>query len=173
MFFRPISMLALIAFASLGTGCAANGAIKTVQDPFNGPQRAFARYLDDGHFTAVGMSEGGGKFSIQVLTVMRGQARTLGAIGDKSLFKVGDETVTLAASNDAKPVANATQYEIFTQWMVLFAPTREEFLKFAHAPLTAVKLTVGDATFQLPLSSADSELIMKNAAILAGEATAK
>lgn len=153
--------------------CAGNGQIKTVQDPFNGPQRAFARYLDAGHYTAVGMGEGQGKFSLQVLVVQKGDARNIGKVGDPGLFKLGEETLTLAATTEAKPVANVTQRTIFTQWMVMFAPTKEEMLKFAHAPLTAVKVTIGDAAFELMLEKDDSELIMKNAAILATEAPAK
>jgi hypothetical protein len=56
-------------------GCGAgNGEIRVTNDPFTGPQRGFALYLDMGHFTAVGVAEAQGKFALEVLVFQRGLA---------------------------------------------------------------------------------------------------
>ncbi len=167
MYAHALRILALAWILTL-SACGANGEIKTIQDPFNGPQRAFARYLDFGHYTAVGMAEGGGKYSVQVLVVMPGQAHNVGHAGDKGLFKLGAETFTLDAGGDAKPVTGVNQTQIFTQWMVVFNVSRDELLKFAQAPLSAVKVAIGDITLQLAVSPDDAALIQRNARTLAG-----
>ena len=83
-------MWAVLALA----GCATNGEIATTHDPFKGDQCGFALYLDSGRYTADGMSE---------------------AAGDRGQFLVGGEKLELVSVNAAKPVANATDVDVFTQ----------------------------------------------------------
>ena len=78
-----------------------------------GPTRTFARYLDRGHYTAIGMIDAKGKQTPQVLVVERGRRIR------------SDEREMLGSSNWAclyfaprsgrvQAVTNATPYEIFT-----------------------------------------------------------
>lgn len=155
-------------------GCGAgNGEIRIVNDPFAGPQRGFALYLDPGHFAAVGMSEGQGKFALEVLVVQRGVSDHVGKVGDKGEFKVGDEILTFETAVEARPVSNATRYEIFTQWRLLFKLTPEQAVRFAKAPFTAVKVHVGDQWFQLPLNQDQAKKFQGNLVIMTQGAVAK
>jgi hypothetical protein len=161
---RSLAVVAVL----LTTGCAANGAIITANDPFLGPTRSFARYLDSGHYTAVGMTEAKGKQTVQVLVVERGQAHDVGKPGDVGEFKLGEQTLTLHAKDEAKPVTNATPYEIFTQWIVNFELTPEQLAEFTKEPLVATKVNIGDRFYQLALGPDDTKVVKANAVALAG-----
>jgi hypothetical protein len=154
---------------SLGA-CASMGEIHTVQDPFLGPQTGFVIYLDLGGYTAVGVSEAQGKFTLEVLVVQRGVSDLLGHPGDKGQFIVGGKLLTFDNAIEVKPVSNATRYEAFTQWKPVFNLTREEAAQFAAGPLTAVKVWVGDQWFQLELGKLESEKFQSNLAIMTGQA---
>ena len=154
----------LVAFVFIFVaGCAANGAIITAQDPFAGPTRTFARYLDRGHYTAIGMIDAKGKQTLQVLVVERGQAHQVGRAGDVGEFKLGPSILALHAVGECKPVTNATPYEIFTQWLVSFDLSPEQLLQFAKEPLSAVKVSIGDSSYQLQLSADDTQVVRQNA----------
>ncbi len=155
------------ALVLLMTGCAANGAILDFSDPFKGPVRGFARYLDVGHYTSVGMTQGAGKTSVEVLVVQNGQVNFVGHAGDEGEFKLGDKTLILAAAGESQPVTNATQYQVFTQWIVSYELTAEQLLAFSQAQLAAVKVSLGGQFYQLALSEDDATLIRQNAASLA------
>lgn len=175
MQFRIRMVLALCLTAIVAAACASNGDIVTRSDPFAGPSKTFIRYLDPGHFTAVGMGVGGGKYNIQVLIAAQGQHGTVGQKGAEGLFKLGSETLSLPAAAEAKPVhsvqSSATQYaahaSVATQWIVVFLMTPEQFRKFGEAPLSAVQVTIGEVNPQLVLRADDSAMIMKNAKIMA------
>lgn len=157
----------VLSLVLLVTGCAANGALVEGRDPFKGPVRGFARYLDAGHYTSVGMTQSAGKNSLQVMVVQNGQVNFVGHAGDKGEFKLGDNTITLAATGESQPVTNATRYQVFTQWIVSYELTPAQLLEFSRAPLAAVKVSLGDQFYQLALSDDDAALIRQNAASLA------
>lgn len=160
MVFRVLCLLMLMI---TGAACVPNGAIITRDDPFQGATRSFARYLDIGHYTAVGMIDTPEGAAVQVLVVLNGQSNEIVSPGDVGEFKLGSRTIKLRASKESRPVTNATRYSVFSQWLVNFQPTPDELREFARKDLRAVKVNVGGLTLQLALSPEDIEVIRKNA----------
>lgn len=159
------------AVVALLGGCSgSNGQIVTTTDPFKGPQRGFALYLDSGHYTAVDMIEEKGELTMGVLVVQRGVSELRGKAGDKGSFKLGEQTMTLDSISDVKPVANAGPDGIFTQWLPHFKLTREQAAAFAAAPLTAVQVAIGGETYSLRLAPSQSEKLRSNMAVMTNAA---
>jgi hypothetical protein len=155
-------LLLLCATFSLGA-CASNGKIGTIHDPFTGDRRGFVLYLDPGHFTGVSMSESKDKYALEVLVVQRGDARFKGRAGDKGQFIVGGEMLEFATETDTSPVVNVKSVSgVFTQWKPTFNLTREQAARFAAAPLTAIKVWVGEQTFQLELDPSSAQKFQIN-----------
>ena len=146
--------------------CATNGELRTVNDPFKGTVRGFALYLDPGHYTAVDMSQVKGELTMGVLVVQRGVAHYTAQPGDKAQFRVGDKLMTLRNVDEARPVANATPYQMFTQWLVHFKLTPEQAAAFAAAPLTDVLVSIGDLSFQMRLDEAQATKFRENMVVL-------
>ena len=155
--------------ASCLAGCgSANGQIEVKNDPFDGPTRVFTRSLDEGDFTGIGMQAGGGDYVIQVFVVAPGHVPEPGKVGDKGDFKLGSETLTLEASSAAPATTMISASGVYTRWGVVFVVKRDQLARFAKAPLSAVRVAVGERLVQLTLVEDDSELIMENSASLVG-----
>lgn len=164
---RMIPLIGALFFSlPVLAGCGRNGEIRVVNDPFTGPQRGFALYLDMGHYTAIGVSEVKGEYTLEALVVQRGVADLIGQAGDLGEFIVGGEKLEFHSATESMPVANATRYQAFTQWKVLFKLTRDEAAQFAKGPLTAFKVAVGKQHFQVGLEPADAAKFQQNLAIM-------
>jgi hypothetical protein len=156
----------LLSITVFLAACATNGELRTVNDPFKGTVRGFALYLDPGHYTAVDMAQVKGELTLGVLVVQRGVADYAAKPGDKAQFRVGDKLMTLHNIDEAKPVANATRYQMFTQWVVHFKLTPAEAAAFAAAPLTDVLVSIGDLSFQMRLDEAQAAKFRENMVVL-------
>jgi hypothetical protein len=149
---------ALLALVSISAGCATAGSasnpcglVKAANDPFLGPVRGFNLYLDFGGYAAVGMLESKGEYTLKVLTVQRGDSRSVAAVGDQGEFAIGEQVLTFANSKEAKPVANANQATVFTQWILEYKLTREQANQVAKGPIKAIKVAIGNESLQMPI----------------------
>jgi hypothetical protein len=79
---------------------------------------------------------------------------------------VGDEILTLETAAEVRPVSNATHHGVFTQWHPVFQLTPDQAARFAKAPLTAVKVYVGDRWFQLALNQDQTKKFQDNLVIM-------
>lgn len=139
------------------------GLVQRSNDPFVGETRGFVLYLDPGRYTAVGLREVKGVYTLTVLVVQRGASRSIGSVGQPGEFIVGGELLTLELAKETKPIANATPGAgIFSQWALEYTLSPEQVARFASAPLSALKVAVGDETFQMGI--ADKQRRIQNSA---------
>lgn len=140
------------------------GLVKTETDPFAGPTRGFVVFFDEGRFAAIAIKEQKGTYEMTVMTVKIGDVRVVGSPGDVAEFILGGESLTLQLQKEAKPVANANMATVFTQWQLVYAPTRDQVARFGAAPLTAMKLNAGSEVFQFNQVVDKVQLKLQNSA---------
>jgi hypothetical protein len=156
----------LLSASLLLAACAAEGEIRTANDPFKGPVRGFALYLDPGHYTAVDLIQSREGLTLGVLVVQRGVSDAVGKPGEKAQCRVGNQVLTLTHEEQANPVANVGAQGAFTQWQVHFKLTPAEADILAAAPLTDVQVTIAEQSFPLHLDAAQSARFHQNIVVM-------
>ncbi|MDB4932875.1 MAG: hypothetical protein JWM10_5359 [Myxococcaceae bacterium] len=159
-----VRALVLVVFMVLGTGCPPrNTGILYANDAFAGPTRAFAIYLDSGHFTAVSVTQTRTSLKLEVMLVQRGAVHAAAPAETVVEFRLGDQIVSLPTAAEAPAVMGANQYAgVFTQWKLGVNLSREQAERFAALPLRAFRTQFGGAPYQLALSEDDSEAMQQH-----------
>ena len=143
-------------------GCGASSAVRTYNDPFEGPVRGFVLYLDRSDLTAISVHESHGTFKLKVMLVNRGQFDHVVPPGTPLELRVGNQILALSSSDEARPVSNVFGYTVITQWQVPAVLTREQAAILATEPLIAIRTTIGSDPYVLQLSRSHSETVMEN-----------
>ncbi|MGE0870845.1 MAG: hypothetical protein AB7P03_19920 [Kofleriaceae bacterium] len=171
---RKTLVLAVMFGLATAFGCmgAGNGQLQIVHDPFLGRRQGFILYLDPGGFTAVGVNEAQGKYTMEVLVVERGMSGAIAPIGSTAQFVVGNKILTLASALEAKPITNATPSTVITQWKLTFLLDRAQASRFAIGPMTAIKTMVGNQEYQLEITPRDAQQIQHNLQVMTSSASA-
>jgi len=165
MFF--LLAVSLSACATAGTAKNPCGLVQTAKDPFVGEQRGFVLYLDNGNYTALGLTETAGKYALRVMLADYGDSLEVARAGQKGEFALGDGVVTLASLKESKPVASVhPNIGVFTQWQLEFRVSKEEAAQFAAQPLKAVKVDFGAKPMQLPVADKYRERIQNSVACM-------
>ena len=154
--FRNVVCVAIL----LACGCGGS-EIQVVKDPFGGIRRGFVVALGWG-FNRVGVSETKGVYTLSVVIARPGQSRVIVPAGEKCQFAVGGDIITLTTPTESVPVANATQTSIYSQWKFTFTLSKEEISRFGQAPLTAVKIMVGNDEHQAALDPGEAKRFQHN-----------
>ncbi|MGE0547094.1 MAG: hypothetical protein AB7O24_02920 [Kofleriaceae bacterium] len=165
---RNILVFAVVLGLSTAFGCmgAGNGQLQVVHDPFLGRRQGFILYLEPEGFTAVGVNEAQGKYTMEVLVVERGMSAAIAPIGSTAQFVVGNKILTLASALEAKPITNATPNTVITQWKLTFHLDRAQASRFAVGPMTAIKTMVGNQEYQLAITPRDAQQIQHNLQVM-------
>ena len=159
-----VRTLVLLAFMAFGAGCPSrNTGMLYANDAFAGPTRAFAIYLDSGHFTAGSATQTRTALKLEVLLVQQGAVHAPAPAGTVVEFRLGDQTVSLPTAAETPPVMSANRYAgVFTQWKLAVSLTREQAERFATAPLRAFRTEFGGMPFQVGLSADDSQTMQEH-----------
>lgn len=142
------------------------GLVKSADDPFAGPMRGFAVYLDRGNYTAIGATSATKKegAKLTVMTVVSGASLEVAHKGDIGEFALGGGKVeSLVLRTDVRPVASANVYAgVFTQWQLEYDLPEDKAAVFAKGPLQAWQGSVGAHKFQIKLSDDKRERIQNS-----------
>ena len=149
------------------SGCA-NQGVQVYEDPIEGTTRYFVMYLDPGAYTAVSAKEIKGTYAFDFMVVMNGDINTIAPAGTPVTFRIGNTLQTLATTADAAPVSNVNGSQVFTQWQLKTAPTREQFVALGSGAMKAIRIEIAGNTFTLEPTPAQSAQIMANMGQLAG-----
>lgn len=158
---REMNLLSLMLVLAATSGCATAGSernpcglVQRANDPFVGETEGFVLYLDKGQYTAVGLREVKGVYTLTVLMVQRGDSLNVGSVGDRGEFIVDGEVMALELSKEAKPIANVKPGAgVFSQWVLEYGVSREQATRLASASMSALKVIVGSETFQMPIEA--------------------
>ena len=164
--------LLLLSVLALATACGGGAAVRSYNDPFEGPTRGYVLYLDRGHLTAIAGREIAGRHELELLFVDRGQHEAVVPAGTLVELMVGGRNLQFVTSNDATPVSNVFGYTVITQWKLVVQLDDEQAAHLARAPLSAIRATIGGQPYVLQLSEGQAQIVQRNTlTLLTGEAT--
>jgi len=156
--------LALLMFVDVA--CVSSARVKAFEDPVDGTVHGFVMYLDQGHYTAIASKLARGRYTLEVMVVMRGNVDVTMPPGTPVLFKVGDELMEFPSNAPSVPVTNTNTTAfgptIFTQWKFKVTPTVEDMLRLGEAPLRAVRVTVANEELTLVPTPGQGRALAEN-----------
>ena len=163
----------VVAGLAIATQGCVDEDVAVVNDPFVGVSRRFVMPLVGGGYQGtqeLAVTEGGGRFALQVTVMDYGDSLEVARAGETSEFLVGTEIVALPVAREARPVASRLygmpNGPILTQWRVPFVLDGAQAARFASGPLRALKVPIGSQVHQVSLPDSKASKFQQNMALM-------
>jgi hypothetical protein len=164
---RASVLFALWFCAGLVAGCGMTRDIQIYNDPFEGPTRYFAVFIDRAQANGIYIRESHGGYIMEVIFGVLDEREDVVSAGAALDFMIGGQVHTWNTTADATPATGLIggRY-VLTTWRLPVALTAEQADVLAGAPLTAVRTTINGQPFTLELDDGAAQTVQRNMATL-------
>ncbi len=158
--------LVLLTLLTPLTACTPSYAVRSYNDPFEGPTRGYVLHLDATALTGIAAREAQGGHKLEVMFVNRGEHATVVPTGTPVDLRLGNQVVRWTTTAEAQPVSNVWGYSVITQWKLPLELTPDQMTQLSRAPLHAVRANIGGEPYTLELSPSQQSVVQENMGIL-------